>query len=146
MSSETPGDVLVTRKVTFSSAHRYHRDEWSDEQNREEFGPCNNPYGHGHNYQLEVTVTGPIDRETGMVLNLREVDDILQSEVIARFDHRYINKEVPGFDDVVPTTENLVLYLWDLLAPVFSDRGVRLHRVRLFEDPNLWAEYSGGDA
>ena len=137
--------VDITRKVRFSAAHRYHRDEWSDEKNRAVFGPCNNPFGHGHNYELAVTLTGPLDPRTGMVINLREVDSILHQEIVARFDHRHINHEVEGFEDLVPTTENIVLHIWDRLEPVFTDRGVTLRRVRVYEDPSLWAEHRGPD-
>jgi 6-pyruvoyltetrahydropterin/6-carboxytetrahydropterin synthase len=138
-------NVDITRKVRFSASHRYHRDEWSDEKNREVFGACNNPFGHGHNYELEVTLAGPLDPETGMVINLREVDSILREEIVARFDHRHINREVEGFETLVPTTENIVLHIWDRLEPVFTDRGVKLRRVRVYEDPFLWAEHTGPD-
>jgi len=138
--------VEITRKARFCAAHRYHREDWTDAKNQEVFGSCNNPFGHGHNYEIEVTITGDVDPETGMVLNLREVDAIVQGEIVARFDHRHINEEIDEFRNTVPTTENLVLYAWRRLAPVFADRGVRLCRVRLREDPFLWAEFRGDEA
>lgn len=140
-----PGPVEVTRKVRFCAAHRYHRKEWSEEKNREVFGACNNPHGHGHNYELEATVSGPVDPQTGMVINLRRVDEILEEQVVSRFDHRHINEEVEGFEDTVPTSENLVLHIWKLIEPEFSREGIRLSRVRLREDAFLYAEYRGED-
>lgn len=132
--------VYVTRKVRFSASHRYHNPQWSDEENREVFGACNNPWGHGHNYELEVTLAGEPDPETGMVLNLTEIDAILRRTVLELFDHRYINREVPGFETAIPTTENLALYIWDLIAPLFADTPATLFRVRLWESPELYAE------
>jgi 6-pyruvoyltetrahydropterin/6-carboxytetrahydropterin synthase len=139
------GTVYVTRKGRFSAAHRYHVESWSPERNREVFGPCNNPFGHGHNYEVEVTVAGPVDPETGMVLNLREIDAILQREVIERFDHRHLNEELPEWRRQVPTTENLATAIWARLASHLTRRGVRLHRVRVHESPDLYAEYLGED-
>ena len=126
-----PGTVEITRKVRFCAAHRYHREDWTAEKNREVFGACNNPHGHGHNYELEVTLRGPVDPFTGMVINLRRVDEILQEQVVSRFDHRNINKEVEGFESTVPTTENLVIHIWKLIEPGFNREEVRLSRVRL---------------
>ncbi len=147
-SGQTPravGPVLITRKITFSASHRYENRSWSPEKNREVFGPCYNPYGHGHNYELEVSLSGPVDPETGMVLNLRTVDAVLREEIFARFDHRYINKEVEGFEDTVPTLENLSLRIWDLIEPRFRGLDCRLHRVRLYESTDLYCDYCGDD-
>ncbi len=138
-----PGTVEITRKVRFCAAHRYHREDWTAEKNREVFGACNNPHGHGHNYELEVTLRGPVDPFTGMVINLRRVDEILQEQVVSRFDHRNINKEVEGFESTVPTTENLAIHIWKLIEPGFNQEAVRLSRVRLREDAFLYAEYCG---
>ena len=138
-----PGTVEITRKVRFCAAHRYHREDWTAEKNREVFGACNNPHGHGHNYELEVTLRGPVDPFTGMVINLRRVDEILQEQVVSRFDHRNINKEVEGFESVVPTTENLAIHIWKLIEPGFNRAAVRLSRVRPSGDAFLYAEYCG---
>jgi 6-pyruvoyltetrahydropterin/6-carboxytetrahydropterin synthase len=137
------GEVWITRKLGFSASHRYENPRWSARRNREVFGPCFNPHGHGHNYELEVTLRGPIDPETGMVLNLRVVDAVLRREILRRFDHRSINDEVPGFEAVVPTVENLCLRIWDLLEQRFRRLGCLLHRVRLFESADLYGEYFG---
>ena len=139
----TPGSVDVTRKVRFSAAHRYHRKDWAPEKNREVFGACNNPYGHGHKYELEVTIRGSVDPITGMVINLRRIDEILRKEVVNRFDHRHINEEVDGFEETIPTTENLAIHIWKLIEPAFSLEEVELSRVRLREDDFLYAEYCG---
>ena len=137
------GPLYLTRRVSFCAAHRYANPAWSDEQNRAVFGACFNAHGHGHNYDLEVTVRGTVDHETGMVMNLRAVDTILKEEIVARFDHRFINKEVPSFDATVPTVENLCAYMWGLLEPRFRAAGTQLFRVRLYESPDLFGECFG---
>jgi 6-pyruvoyltetrahydropterin/6-carboxytetrahydropterin synthase len=138
--------VHISRKARFCAAHRYHNPAWSEQKNREVFGPCNNPHGHGHNYELEVTVCGEVDAETGMVLNLREIDDIVQAEVITRLDHRHLNEEIPEWRESVPTTENLTIAIWERLEPKLARASARLHRVRLYESPDLYSEYYGGSA
>ena len=144
-ASNTHVEVLITRRISFCASHRYENPQWTPEKNRDVFGACYNPYGHGHNYELEVSLLGTIDQETGMVLNLTTVDAILKKEIFARFDHRHINKEVEGFDNTIPTLENLSLAVWRLLEPHFSALGCRLHRVRLHESPDLYCEYHGND-
>lgn len=134
--------VYLTRRVDFSASHRYYIEELSEEENFELFGKCSYPHGHGHNYTLEVTVKGKADMKTGMVINLRDLDRILKEKVVDLMDHRFINYDVPGFDKQVPTTENLVLYIWDSLSDMMPD-GCSLYRVRLYEDPALFAEYYG---
>lgn len=141
--AQRPETLYITRRVAFCASHRYENRAWSEEKNREVFGPCYNPYGHGHNYELEVTICGGLDPETGMVLNLRHVDAILHEEVVARFDHRFINKEVEGFEGTNPTVENICLKIWDLIQPRFDALGCRVHRVRLHESSGLYGEYLG---
>jgi 6-pyruvoyltetrahydropterin/6-carboxytetrahydropterin synthase len=137
------GRVYISRKAKFCASHRYHNPAWSGAQNRNVFGPCNNPHGHGHNYELEVTVCGEVDPETGMVLNLREIDDIVKAEVIARVDHRHLNEDLPEWRDQIPTTENLVVDFWERLEPRFERAHARLYRLRLYESPDLHSEYYG---
>jgi len=111
------------------------------------FGKCNNPHGHGHNYVLEVTVAGDPDPATGMVLDLKELKDILQREVTDRMDHRFLNYEVPELSGQIPTCENIATVIWNLLDPKIT-RG-QLHRVRLYETPDLFVDCYGdgnGDA
>ncbi len=144
--SPSPGQVLVTRKAKFSAAHRYHNPAWSDEKNREVFGASNNPFGHGHNYEVEVTVAGYVDSATGMVINLREIDKVLKEEVVSRMDNRHLNEELPEWRTVVPTTENIAIAIWERIAPRLEREKHRLLRVRVHESPELYAEYLGEEA
>src|SRR5215470_2192360 len=107
--------VYLTRRYRFAAAHRLHSDALSAEENRRIYGKCNNPYGHGHNYVLEVTVAGEIDPATGMVYDLAALDHTVQREVIERFDHVHLNLDVENLRDRVPTTENLCIEIYNLL-------------------------------
>ncbi len=132
----------LTRVVAFSAAHRYYRPAWSAARNAEVFGPCANEHGHGHRYECHVTVSGPVDSQTGMVIDLAMLDRLLRDEILDRFDHRHINHDVPefAFGALVPTTETLAGFIWEKLAGRLP-AGIRLERVRLYEDPQLYAEY-----
>ncbi|HEV3253758.1 MAG TPA: 6-carboxytetrahydropterin synthase [Candidatus Acidoferrales bacterium] len=130
--------IRVTRKLEFSAAHYYHNPSMSAEENRRVFGKCNNPHGHGHNYVLEVTVAGEPDPATGMVLDLKELKEILQQEIVERFDHRFLNYEVPELAGQIPTCEVVAGAIWNLLEPRIT-KG-RLDRVRLYESPDLFAD------
>ena len=136
--------VRLTRIVTFSAAHRYFRPDWSAERNREVFGACAGEHGHGHNYECAVTVSGPLDEETGMVIDLRDLDTILAEEVRDRFDHRFINHEVPEFGPagMIPTGEMLAVFLWERISGRLP-AAVTLELVRVQEDQHLYAEYDG---
>lgn len=133
--------IYVTRKIEFSASHLYHNPALSAEENRRIFGKCNNPYGHGHNYVLEVTVAGTPDSTTGMVLDLKELKEILQSEIMERMDHRFLNYEVPELVGLIPTCENIAQTIWKLLRPRIT-RG-QLYRVRLYETPDLFVDCYG---
>jgi 6-pyruvoyltetrahydropterin/6-carboxytetrahydropterin synthase len=133
--------VYLTRKCEFSAAHYYHNPALSPEENRRLFGKCNNPSGHGHNYTLEVTVKGEVDPRSGFVVDLKELKEILQREVLEGLDHRFLNKEVPEFRERMPTTENLAIAIWERLASKLQV--ARLHRVRVYETPDLFADYYG---
>jgi 6-pyruvoyltetrahydropterin/6-carboxytetrahydropterin synthase len=135
----TTSPVYVTRKFTFSAAHRYWRPEWSGEENARAFGHLT--VTHGHNYDLEVTVRGPVDPVTGMVMDLGELKRIVTETVVSRFDHADLNADAAFAGGLVPTTENLVLAIWDLLMPKLG--ADRLHRVRLWEDPTFYVDYLG---
>ncbi|MGD8277206.1 MAG: 6-carboxytetrahydropterin synthase [Gemmatimonadota bacterium] len=137
----------LTRVARFSAAHRYHRPEWTEADNRRVFGPCANPVGHGHDYVLEVTVHGSIDPVTGFSADLAALDAILRREVIEPLDHQHINHAVPAFGDggLIPTCENLLVWLWDRIAPALP-AGVRMGRLRLREGHDLWVDYEGPDA
>lgn len=137
--------AYLTRRVTFSAAHRYWRDDWSEDRNRATFGACANPYGHGHNYILEVTVEGEIAPDTGFSVDLTALDRALQEAAVAPLDHQHINHAIAEFGPgaSLPTTENLAAWVWDRLRPLLPD-GARLHRVRLREDEDLHVDYFGG--
>ncbi|HVO57320.1 MAG TPA: 6-carboxytetrahydropterin synthase [Dongiaceae bacterium] len=130
--------VYLTRKVEFSASHLYHNPALSAEENRRVFGKCNNPHGHGHNYSLEVTIAGEPDPVTGMVLDLKELKEILEREIMQRMDHRFLNKEVPELQDKIPTCENVARLIWSLLDGKIPSG--TLHRVRLYESPDLFAD------
>jgi 6-pyruvoyltetrahydropterin/6-carboxytetrahydropterin synthase len=128
----------TTRRFMFSAGHRYHVAGWSADRNEQTFGRLTVP--HGHNYTLDVTVRGPIDERTGMVIDLGELKRIVQDAVIERFDHADLNAD-PLFRDRIPTTENIALVVWELLAPKLGPD--RLARVRVWEDPTLFVDYDG---
>ncbi len=136
--------MLLTRKAEFSASHVCANPSWSEEENRRVYGSNANPNGHGHNYVLEVTVEGDPDPVTGMVFDLRELKQILNEEVVDPMDHRFLNREVPPFDRVVPTTENLAVEIWKRMDARIQRPGVRLRNVRLYETPDLFVEYEGG--
>ncbi len=137
--------VRVTRRVHFSAAHRLFREDWSDERNAQTFGDCANPNWHGHNYEMDVTVVGPIDPETGFVMDLKDLRDALEARVLRDVDHRNLNLEVSWMNGVNPTTENLVVAIWDRVAPSLPS-GVSLDRIVLHETPRNSVEYTGPDS
>lgn len=134
--------VRVTRRLHFNAAHRLHRPDWSDERNAEVFGPCANPNWHGHNYEIEVTVAGEPDPETGYVMDLGELKQLVNTRVIDDVDHRNLNLEVPWLDGLNPTTENFVIAIWERLADGMPS-GVDLERIVLYETPRNFVEYTG---
>lgn len=135
--------ISLTRRYRFSASHRLHSRLFSEEQNRELYGKCSNPHGHGHNYVVEVTVAGPIDPSTGMVANLGDLDPFVEREVVQAFDQKYLNEEIPEFKDLVPTTENLCREIYRRLRPFPA---ARLERVRIEETSNNSFEYAGEPA
>ncbi len=137
------GVVTISRRFDFSASHRYYRDDWSEQENARVFGLCALPNGHGHNYTLEVAVTGEPDPVTGMALNLVDLKDVVDG-ALAEFDHKRLDLDTPYFADRQPTTENLAVTLWEIIAPALG--GVRLSRVRLYETDDLFVEYDGSAA
>jgi len=133
--------IYLTRKCEFSASHYYHNPQWNDEENRRVFGKCANLNGHGHNYTLEVTVKGEIDPVTGFVVDLKELKDLLNHEVVEAMDHRHLNKEVPEFASTIPTSENIAIAIWRRLEQKLTV--AKLHRVRLYELPDLFVDYYG---
>lgn len=133
--------VLLTRKAEFSAAHYYYNEDWSQQENEKVFGKCANRNGHGHNYTLEVTVAGEIDPVSGFVVDLKALKDVMELEVVQVYDHRHLNLEVPEFRSTIPTTENIAIAIWKRLEGKIV--GARLQRVRVYEMPDLFADYCG---
>ena len=133
--------VTVHRKAHFNAAHRLYNPSWSDEKNSEIFGLCNNPNFHGHNYELIVSVTGAIDPETGYVVDMKVLKDIIRDEVELPFDHKNLNIEVPVFQKINPTAENIVVEIWKRIRKQL-DRSLDLE-VTLYETPRNFVTYSG---
>lgn len=135
-----PLKISLTRRYRFSASHRLYSHRFSEEQNREIYGKCSNPHGHGHNYVVEVTIAGPVDAATGMVANLGDLDPFVAREVVEVFDQKYLNEEVPEFREVVPTTENLCREIYRRLK---AFPAARLERVRIEETTNNSFEFAG---
>ena len=133
--------VTVTRRMHFSAAHRVHNPALSDAENQALFGKCNNPNWHGHNYMLDVSVEGEVDGKTGYVMDLGKLKEIVEREVVSKVDHKNLNLEVDFLKGIVPTTENLVVAIWKVLAPKVAP--ATLKRLVLWETVNHYAEYDG---
>jgi 6-pyruvoyltetrahydropterin/6-carboxytetrahydropterin synthase len=133
----------LTRRVTFAAAHRYRRPDWSDQENAEIFGACAHPNYHGHSYVCDVTVAGPVDEETGFLVDLGFLDEVLQREVRERFDHRNINLDVPEFADgkMIPTGENLARFICERVQAALAHTTARVIKVHLAEDATLSSSY-----
>jgi len=129
--------VLLTKRIEFAAAHRYIKAEWDEAKNRAVFGPCYNPPAHGHNYMVEVTVSGEVDPKTGMVVNLFDLKRVLLN-VLEEFDHKNLNLDMPYFEGRIPTSENLACVLW---AKLDTQKSIgTLHAIRLYEDEDLYAD------
>ncbi len=133
--------VYLTRREHFNAAHRLFNPDWSEEKNNAVFGKCANKNWHGHNYQLFVTVKGEPDPATGFIMDAKILSDILHQEIIARFDHKNLNADVPFFSGMQPSTENFCMVIWRLIEPKIT--GCVLHSVKLIETENIYAEYFG---
>ena len=134
--------VSVTRRLHFSAAHRLHRADWSPERNAEVFGLCASPNWHGHNYEMEITVEGEVDPETGFVMDLKRLRDLAEERVVADLDHRNLNLDVAWLQDVIPTTENLVVAIWNRMRGGLPE-SVTMTRIVLWETPRNYVEYRG---
>lgn len=133
--------VTVSRKAHFNAAHRLYRKDWSDEKNADIFGKCSNPNFHGHNYELIVSVTGPINKETGYVIDIQDLKDIIKEEVEDAFDHKNLNVEVEEFKDLNPTAENIAVVIYNKVKPRLNST-LDLE-IKLFETPRNFVTYSG---
>ena len=131
--------VTLTRVYEFSASHRLHTPQLTQEENREAYGKCNNPHGHGHNYVLEVSVRGPVEHRLGMVADLAKVEQLVQERVITHLDYRHLNTDVPPFDQISPTSENMVYWVWHKLKPALPE----LCRLRLHETSKSYFDYYG---
>lgn len=133
--------VYVTRREVFSAAHRLFNKKFSDKENKEIFGKCSNPNWHGHNYTLEVVVAGNVDPETGYVIDLKKLKQIIKENIINKVDHKNLNLEVDFMKGVIPTTENIAVQIWNQLADKLPSG--KLYSVKLYETENNYAEYKG---
>lgn len=133
--------VSVHRKAHFNAAHRLYRKDWSFEKNDAVFGKCNNPHYHGHNYELVVTVTGEIDPETGYVMDMKVLKDIIKEEVEEAFDHKNLNEQVPEFENLNPTAENIAVVIWNKIRNKI-DKSKSLE-ITLYETPRNFVTYKG---
>jgi 6-pyruvoyltetrahydropterin/6-carboxytetrahydropterin synthase len=133
--------VKVSRQAHFNAAHRLYRKDWTDKQNQEVFGLCNNPNFHGHNYELIVSVTGEIDPETGYVMDMKVLKDLIKAEVEEAFDHKNLNIEVPDFKDLIPTAENIAVVIYQKLRPhISAENDIE---VVLYETPRNFVTFKG---
>ena len=133
-------NIYLTRRYRFAASHRLHSSQLGEEENRRLYGKCNNPYGHGHNYVVEVAVSGPVDPATGMIANLTDLDSFVEREVIEPFDHTYLNEEIPRFRERVATTENICIEIFNRLREFPH---AKLERVRVEETSLNSFEYTG---
>ncbi len=131
--------ISVFRRAHFNAAHRLYRPDWSDEKNQEVFGVCNNPNYHGHNYELEVKVTGEVDPETGYLIDLKVLKDLIETEVEDRFDHKNLNLDTEEFKDLNPTAEHICYVIYNILRDHLDDTYEL--GVRLYETPRNYVEY-----
>lgn len=146
---ETPepegSSMLLTRSYEFSASHRLHSAQLSEEENRELFGKCNYPHGHGHNYIVEITVAGPVDPRSGRVVSPELLDQIVNREVVDRYDHRHLNLDIPEFQDQIPSSEVVTKVIWERLHPLIPEPA-RLYRVLLRETARNFFEYRGEES
>jgi len=139
--AKEPNMVKITTKYELAASHRLRNRSWDEKRNREIFGKCSNPAGHGHNYILEITLGGKANKETGEVVDLEMVDRIVREQIIDRYDHKNLNEDINEFADLLPTVENMAKVFWERLTGQFGE--VRLESVRVWETPQCYAEYSG---
>jgi len=134
--------VAVVRKVHFNAAHRLHNPNWDEEKNQSVFGKCNNEYYHGHNYDLHVTVIGELDPETGYVIDLKILRDIIKEHVLEKFDHKNLNLDTDEFKNLNPTAENITVVIWNILREKLENKFDL--KIKLYETPRNYVEYPVG--
>ncbi len=131
--------ITIFRKAHFNAAHRLHNPKWSEEKNNEVFGLCNNPYYHGHNYEIEVALTGEVDQETGFLINLDTLKTIIKEKIENKFDHKNLNEELEEFKKLIPSAENICYVIWSILRDNL-DKKYDL-QVKLWETPRNYVQY-----
>ncbi len=136
--------IYITRRETFNAAHKLWRKEWTDEKNWEVFGKCSNKNWHGHNFSIYVTVKGIPSEETGFVINLKDLSEILQAEVVEPLDHKNLNLDVPFLEGMLASTENLAIAIWERIKQPIKEAGGELAKIKLVETENNFVEYYGG--
>jgi 6-pyruvoyltetrahydropterin/6-carboxytetrahydropterin synthase len=136
--------IYITRKEHFNAAHKLCNPNWDDAKNMQVFGKCANKNWHGHNYDLYVTIKGEVNEETGFVANLKDLGDLIQKDVTELIDHKNLNLDVPGLENILPSTENLAIFIWNILFDKIKKLGAELHCVKLCETENNFVEYFGG--
>lgn len=134
--------IYITRKEHFNAAHKLFNPAWSEEQNNATFGKCANKNWHGHNYELFVTVKGEINPDTGFVVNLKDLSTVIRTDVTEILDHKNLNMDVKGMP-IMPSTENVAIFIWNILAPKIKEMGAALHCIKLFETDSNYVEYFG---
>lgn len=135
--------VYLTRKEHFNAAHKLSNSNWSEEKNWEIFGKCSNKNWHGHNYELYVTVKGKPNPDTGFIINLKDLSILIREEICLKLDHKNLNVDVPFLKDILPSTENVAIKIWEILAPKIIDMGAQLHSIKLYETESNFVEYFG---
>ena len=134
--------IYITRKEHFNAAHKLFNDAWTAEKNESVFGKCSNKNWHGHNYDLFVTVKGHINPDTGFVVNLKDLSSLIKKDVTEILDHKNLNLDVKGMFDM-PSTENVAIFIWNILAPKIKEMGAALHAIKLYETDSNYVEYFG---
>ncbi|MCD6017734.1 MAG: 6-pyruvoyl tetrahydrobiopterin synthase [Bacteroidetes bacterium] len=135
--------IYITRKEHFNAAHKLFNPAWTEEQNNTTFGKCANKNWHGHNYELFVTVKGEINPDTGFVVNLKTLSTVIRTDVTDILDHKNLNMDVKGMP-IMPSTENVAIFIWNILAPKIKEMGAELHGIKLYETDSNYVEYFGG--
>jgi 6-pyruvoyltetrahydropterin/6-carboxytetrahydropterin synthase len=137
--------IYITRRETFNAAHKLHREDWSEEKNWEVFGKCSNANWHGHNFSIWVTVKGEPNEDTGFVMNLKDLSQIIKDLVIEPLDHKNLNLDVPFLQGLLPSTENLAIEIWKIIKDPIKEKGGELAKIKLVETENNFVEYYGGN-
>lgn len=135
--------IYITRKANFNAAHKLSRQDWSDDKNLAVFGKCSNPNWHGHNYELFVTVKGEVNPETGFLVDLKWLKEVMNTYVVDKIDHRNLNLDVDFMAGKLASTENLAIAIWDILSPHIEAANASLHCIKIYETENNYVEYFG---